>query len=156
MTTLEEFVREVDERIVTIFKEAGVVHAMWHVVPRKGKEIFVPSPTVKNKAILDKVMRAFFDKIDSVRFVLINEAWTLVGSDDDELHDAMLTGLEDHPDRVEILCYTAEDEMGRVVGMRSIIREEGEKPKLGPLTVERVKASEGRFVGMLPQRGRSS
>jgi len=156
MTTLEEFVKDVDEKIVMIFEEMGVVYAMWHIVPREGREIFVPSPTVENKAVLDKVMRAFFEKIDAVRFALINEAWTLTGADDDELNEAMLTGLKDHPDRVEVVCYTAEDEMGRVLGMRSIIREKGKKPRLGPLSVERVKFSEGRFVGMLPQRGRPS
>jgi len=155
MTTLEEFVREVDERIVQIFNEAGVVHAMWHIIPREGKEIFFPSPTVRNKSVLDKVMRACFERIDVVRFAYISEAWTLTGADDDELNDAMLTGLRDHPDRVEILCYTAEDEMGRVLGIRPIIREEGEKPRLGPLTVERTKYDEGRFVGMLPARGRT-
>jgi len=39
------------------------------------------------------------------------------------------------------------------MGVRYILRPEHGKPSLSPLQIDRWDNSEGRFVGLLPQRG---
>jgi hypothetical protein len=49
--------------------------------------------------------------------------------------------------------FSGEDHAGELLGKRRIERPAKGKPYLGPLEVEEYKTSEGRMVGMLPQRG---
>jgi hypothetical protein len=62
--------------------------------------------------------------------------------------------LADHPDRVEIVILSGEDETaGWCTARRVIIRPQHGKPYLGPLEIDVFEVSEGRMVGLLPQRG---
>jgi hypothetical protein len=90
-----------------------------------------------------------------VRYVYFAEAWTLHSNklvDDEELDRMMRKGLRNHPDRVEVVMFTAEDnEAGLISGHRKIIRDNG-RPHLGPLEMlPSGTISEGRMVGVLPK-----
>jgi hypothetical protein len=61
-------------------------------------------------------------------------------------------GLAGHPDRVEIVVFSAEDENeGQLAAHRLIIRGNG-KPTLGPLLFMDETMSSSRLVGLLPRR----
>jgi hypothetical protein len=95
--------------------------------------------------------------------LMIVEAWTAnlkpedVGKDWNEVRKHIPPGgVKDVPGREEVVWFQFEDqELGSRLAKRVIIRE-GDKARLGPLqwmTIERG-YSEGRFVGLLPVRGR--
>jgi hypothetical protein len=137
-----------------IFAVTGIVYPMWHTVTAAGDHKIINSPPGdKDTAAL--LIRAYFELHDVVRYVFVDEAWTLMvpTSRYSEMPDIMQRGLSDHPERVEVVMYQAEDASGAVTAHRNIIRPKTGKARLGPLHFFRSKQSEGRFVGMLPQRG---
>ena len=154
-TSLQDFIKFVDRRIVAIFKSTGVLYPMWHAITETGDHRIVTPPGDKDTA--SALMRAYFDLNDVVRYVFVDEAWTFMAPADispTELNRIMKAGLEDHPGRVEVVMYQAEDaRAGSATAHRVIVRPSRGKPVLGPLSFFETTQSEGRFVGMLPQRG---
>jgi hypothetical protein len=147
-----------------IFKAKGEIYPMWHAVTSDGKDIPIVSP-LEDKDLSVAMIRALFDLRDVVRYVYIDEAWTLsrmVRPDEDE--QVRREGISKHPDRVEIVMITGEDREygGQLMAHRNIIRPRKGKPYLGPLqSIEDLPfippggaaTTEGRMVGLLPVRG---
>jgi len=153
--TLEEFVKEVDSVVMVIFHQTGEILPMWHTVHANGEIKILPNPSVISKSLVSKIMRKWFAINEVVRYVYVNEEWSVMAKTEDvsSVKDHCETqSLEFHPDRVEILMYSAEDDSGQVTASRQIIREDGKLPALGELEITRASVSEGRFVGMLAPR----
>jgi len=154
--TLRDFIIKTDRKITPIFHVTGEILPMWHSITESGEHKITPSPPFdKDTAAL--LMRAYFAVNHVARYVFVNEAWQLcapTGLSDDELQEIARHGLSDHPSRIEVLMYQAEDETGVLTAHRVITRPgNGHRPKLGPLEFIQPTHSEGRFVGMLPVRG---
>jgi hypothetical protein len=131
--TLQEFVTGCSEAAAKVFHLRGHISPMWHVVTRDGKHLMTPSPCpYKDDAVAP-------------------------GEDVEALNarSRMLTGsLAHHPDRVEVLMLSGEDEnTGLCTARRVIHRPPHGKAYLGPLEIDTPTSSEGRMVGLLPQRG---
>jgi hypothetical protein len=136
------------------FAEHGVLNPMWHIACADGREMVLASPHPdKDAAAL--IVRAVFRQLDAVRCIYVDEAWTveIKLNNRAEVERVMRDGASGHPRRQEIVMFSGEDQFGALIGVRRIERPADAKPYLGPLDVEAPPASEGRFVGMLPQRG---
>jgi hypothetical protein len=137
------------------FAAKGVIHPMWHAFTSSGEQ-FIEAPPFDDKDLAAAMIRALFDLRDVVRYVFIDEAWTVERPiTDDEYRTVQRIGLSNFPGRSEIVMFSGEDREygGMITAKRSIIRPKG-KPYLGPLVWdERYTHSEGRMVGMLPARG---
>lgn len=155
--SMNEFIAFVSTQTEKIFRQTGRVLPMYHAIKRDGHHIVGPMPDA-NKDTAVAIVRALFELQDVVRYVFIDEAWTVCAKSEEA--DALRNmtenqGLASHPDRIEILMFHAEDENeGVTMGMRDIIRGKG-KTKLGPLKLERPNNMEGRMAGMLPRRTRA-
>jgi hypothetical protein len=135
------------------FAEHGVILPMWHLVRDDGRGVVLPSPH-PDKDVAVRMARTVFQRLNIVRYIFVDEAWQVELALDDVagLDRVQRDGAETHPRRREIVMFTCEDEFGQLLGMRSIERPADAKPYLGPLDVEQPLESEGRFVGLLPQR----
>jgi hypothetical protein len=120
------------------------------------------TPPLESKDLAIALMKAMFECFHVVRYVHFTEAWTLdyrgekarkITSED--LRKIKQEGLSQHPDRVEVVMFQAEDnEAGLITGHRPIIRPNGKKPYLGPIEyLSEGMESEGRLVGLLPRKG---
>jgi len=159
--TLHEFITGCSDAAAKVFHLRGHLSPMWHAVTRAGEHLMTPSPS-DDKDTAVALMRAMFELSDVVRYVFIDEAWQVEvarrpGEDVDALtaRSRKLGGsLKDHPDRVEIVVLNGEDEIaGICVARRVIHRPPHGKAYLGPLEIATPASSEGRMVGLLPQRG---
>lgn len=160
--TLQEFIVGCSYTAAKVFQLRGKLSPMWHAITRDGQHLMVPSPHPDKDAAVT-LMRALFELRDVVRYVLINEAWTVEveqrwpGEEVEALNERsrQLGGiLADHPDRVEVLMLIGEDETAGLCTARRVIhRPPNAKPYLGPLEIDEFEVSEGRLVGLLPQRG---
>jgi hypothetical protein len=132
----------------------GNVAPIWHMITKDGEEIIELQPSM-DKDTAAVLMRALMEIREVVRYVYFTEAWMVVlsrGNPDAKVDE--LASLSEHPDRVEVVTFQAEDSYnGMLSGHREIIRPKGGKPYLGPLTILPPMESRGRMVGMLPRRG---
>jgi hypothetical protein len=136
------------------FAQYGEITPMWHIVTGDGREMILQPPPV-DKDVGARIMRAALRKLDAIRCVFIDEAWTVEVKLDDaaEVERIEREGAATHPRRVEMLMFAGEDQMGQLIGTRPIERPPGGKAYLGPIEIESSPVSHGRFVGMLPPRG---
>jgi hypothetical protein len=109
---------------------------MWHVIEVSGQEHVLPTPADKDVAVA--LMRAFFAMRRIQRYVFIDEAWMVVARDENEsrarrLDEWKTRGIADHPDRQEIVLFSAEDaDLGMITAHRVIERPPGAIPILAP------------------------
>ena len=158
--TLRAMIEECSSRIEIVFQRQGEVRPMWHCVTSEGEEMAMAPPPFLSKDLAVTLMQAFFELKDVVRYVFVNEAWILQMTVDSDEAAASLArvneeGLANHPDRIEVVMFAGEDENGMLTAQRVIERPAGRKPRLGPLEFPDLTGvrSEGRMVGLLPQRG---
>lgn len=152
---LHALITTADKIASVLFVSTGSFRATWHSVTDTGEHRIVPSP-MADKEMSVRLMRAYFRVHRVVRYVFIDEAWSVMVPPDTskaEISNLMRQGLSEHPDRVEMLMYQAEDQRGELTGHRVITRPSGTWPRLGPLEVWRPQSSEGRMVGLLPPLG---
>jgi len=150
-----------------LFRKDGEVHPLWHMVKGDGTHVVSGAPTAnKNDAVA--IMRVAFHLFDVVRYVFVDEAWMVsaYGSENVAKTSEYVrshTGISEHPDRREVIIFSAEDRDGRqVIAQREIIRGKG-KPRLGPLVIiinplrdKPGGITEGRMVGLLSPRAGAS
>jgi hypothetical protein len=147
-----------------LFAREGIIYPMWHAITSTG-ETLIETPPFDNKDLAVAMIRALFDLRDVVRYVFVDEAWTLSRMlQPNEEEKAYREGLANHPDRIEIVMISGEDhECGQLMVHRNIIRPAKGKPYLCPLQSlddlpfippgAHATQSEGRMVGLLPVRG---
>jgi hypothetical protein len=159
--TLQEFVTGCSEAAAKVFHLRGQISPMWHAVTRAGEHLMTPSPS-NDKDYTVALLRAAFELHDVVRYVFIDEAWPLdlKRLPEEDLQALMTRGrsfgglLDRTPERVEVLLLMGEDETSGVcTARRVIVRPPHGKAYLGLLEIVTPKVSEGRMIGLLPQRG---
>jgi hypothetical protein len=136
------------------FRKHHELAPLWHCIDRDGAMHVVAAPDEsKNTAAI--LMRAFMQVHDIIRYCYAAEAWTVTGERDLDRYLARGGKVEHHPNRQEIITFSAEDESGQMTAHRLILRRIGKDPRLGPLVVNDMQgwSSEGLLVGMLPRRG---
>jgi hypothetical protein len=158
MTALHKLIEHASQATEKIFNMKGEVLPMWHCINVAGEEFVMPPPS-PDKDVAVVLIRVFFELHHIVRYVYIDEAWTVALGNPDtsklELDDVMKHGVRNHPDRQEVVLFSAEDDTGMLTASRTIIRPKHGRPKLGPLQFMPTEANqlEGRMVGLLTQRG---
>jgi hypothetical protein len=157
---LHELIEVASVAAERVFMKHGSVMPIWHMVTAGGEHLY-SGPLSNDKNIGVVLIKAFMLMKNVVRYVFVDEAWVLDRSqssiEPDEIARINREGLADHPERQEVLMFSAEDQnAGMLTAHRIIIREPGRKARLGPLITledERIKQSEGRMVGLLPAVG---
>lgn len=135
------------------FAARGFLSPMWHAVTADGEHIINGAPH-EDKDLSVAMICALFELADVVRYVYIDEAWTVRTTSNAEADEVQRTGAKNHPRRREVVLITGEDcECRQVVARRDIVRPARGKPYLGPLKILRPEQSEGRMVGLLPVKG---
>ena len=127
---------------------------MYHAIA--GDKVFIIPSLHPDKANAVALVKVLFAKHKVDRYVFMDEAWILEAHDRipsrEEMQRIQREGLEHHPDRREILMFSAEDRRGnRLMAHRFILRPERGKAKLSPLKVIDWTEGEtkGRMVGLL-------
>jgi hypothetical protein len=145
------------------FHDVGRIEPLWIATDQKGNQVVVPPPVpFVNEAAKDyavMVVRALFAFTGVTRYCFITESWLLTNDAGIDLDATQRDGISEHPDRKEVVIFTAESEVsGLVLAWRPIIRPSRGKAKLGPLVIEQRDGMtvEGRMSSMLPRRGRAS
>jgi hypothetical protein len=158
--TAKELIEFAAPKAAEMFETTGGLRPLWHIVCANGDHGVVASPFdgAEDKDLVAMAMREVFEKVDAVAFVFMCESWFRTGKDEIDVNKVMREGLHDDPKRQECLWYAAEDMQGEVTAYQLIERPEGPDGPgvLQPLTwLNRSARVEGRFVGMLPTRGRT-
>jgi hypothetical protein len=144
-----------------MFAKTGEISPMYHAVASNGEHFFSPALSA-DKDIGVAMIRALFDLRDAVRYIFIDEAWTLDKplTDPVELDWINRHGIRKHPQRVEVVMIVGEDrDAGMISARRRIIRPKKGRAHLGPLEIttdvggDKTVQTEGRMVGLLPVRG---
>jgi hypothetical protein len=156
MNTLRQFVEHASGTVEKVFRRVGVIKPMFHVVKRDGAEFVLPGDIGRDKDMTCVLARAAFEVVDAVRYLFVDEAWTVeaLGDNAEEIvREAIRVGVSNHPARKEVIMFSAEDEReGQMLARRVIIRPATGHAYLGPLVIETDNISEGRFVGLLPRK----
>jgi hypothetical protein len=152
---LREMVDGASDWALKCFKQEGAVAQVWFAVTAGGDRFAVPSPVPGNPDLSVIMIRALFELRDVVRYVFVSEAWTVLTSDLGDVEKARRFGARSHPDRVEVVALSGEDQESRqLTARRRIIRPQKAKAYLGPLEWDEPwDQSEGRVVGLLPIKG---
>jgi hypothetical protein len=156
MKTARDLVEFANERVTKIWKVCHEVLPMWHAVTADGEEFLVKQPC-PDKDLAAAMIRALFELRNVVSYVYFAEAWILetktADTTDAQLSDIISHGISNHPDRVDVVMFAAEDERGMVLARRSIVRPTDGVPTLSAIKYDDdLSRSEGRMVGMLPRR----
>jgi hypothetical protein len=160
--TKRDLIESASAQAESIFNKTGVVPPVWLVTTPDRRVLLPPPPHVRDKDIAMAMIRVALKKLDATACVYVDEAWLLMGraaKGQAEIEVAKVRGtIRDHPERVEVVVFNAEDATGMLMGYREIIRRPGSRARLGPLELplqdEPRTTYEGRMVGMLPQRGK--
>src|SRR4051812_11692741 len=90
----------------------GNVAPIWHMITADGEEIVELSPPIDDKDVSVMMIRILFELRNVVRYVYFAEAWMLAvtGKPSDEERARWSEGLSNHPDRIEVVTFQAEDE----------------------------------------------
>jgi hypothetical protein len=150
---LYAMIETASRNVEQMFAMARSVASVWHYVTADGNEVVMLSPPFLDKDLTIALMRTMLEVEEAVAVLYFDEAWTFVTSDLQEVADYLAHGLgaADHPRRVEIVHFTAEDDTGNLTAMRKIVRHRHRPPELGPLEFSDADMSVGRMVGLLPR-----
>jgi hypothetical protein len=154
---LVKLIEAASSSVEQIFAKAGSVASMFHYVKNNGDHIVTLAPVHLEKDEGFELMRTIFAIENAVAVMFIGEAWTFV-ADINEARAHVESGRSavDHPRRIEIVTFEAEDSTGTLSGRRTIERPAGKRPQLGPLEIETSKFATGRLVGMLPKPSKAT
>jgi len=162
MTTLHRLVEFASDFIEQHFAKAGEIKPLFHCVKRNGDHFVVPA-LINDKDGMSHAIRAICEKYDVTQVMFIDEAWRAEANTPEDMreleawldtHDGHLEGF---PKRIECVVISAEDENGQMLSGARQIRRDGDKATLGPLEIDwQPTHSEGRFVGLIPGRGKAN
>ena len=113
---------------------------------------FIPPGISKTRAI--KAMKELVEETEAVQCVFVDEAWMLERSCDvsrEQIEEEASKPLENNPDSIEIILFSAEcEDEGYLVGRRNITRPEGGgRPYLEPMQLSNVPKIIGSLTGLL-------
>jgi hypothetical protein len=125
---------------------------MYHAIKANG-ETLILTPQMDDKDISVAMVKAWFALNDIDRYVFIDEAWIVDSTQSGvniDIEKVRRYGVRNHPDRREVLMFSAENRKGEMrMAKQFILRPEVGRPTLSPLTFDEFDASEGRMVGLL-------
>jgi len=155
LATARELIEFAAPMAAQMFEKIGELRPLWHIVSADGEHGIIAAPMGDGfqKDIVDAAMRELFQELDAVAVVYMCEAWIRVGGP--ELDEQV--GLENDPLRQECLWFSAEDAEGSIIAYQMIDRPNGPGGPgwLQPLKwLNKQSRMEGRFVGMLPTKGK--
>jgi len=159
--TARELIEFAAPKAAEMFEKTGELRPLWHVVCANGEHgvIAAPMGSGPEKDIVAFAMREAMKRLDAVACLFMCESWIRSAkpgdADFDEFEHRRDLGRD--PKRQECLWFSAEDAEGNVTACQMIERPEGpDGPgRLQPLKMlDRVGRLEGRFVGMLPVKGK--
>jgi len=151
---LKALIKGASKNVETIFRKTGELLPMYHAVNRYGQTMIVPQPD-PDKDVSVALIKLLFAEEEVAYYCFISEAWMLdasKGVPKVDIAKIARQGLEYHPDRREIIGFSAESrDGGAQTARRFILRPEMGKPTLSPLIMDDMKGrtSEGRMVGLL-------
>ena len=136
-----------------LFRKQGVIYPMYHCIRADG-ETTILNALSEDKDLSVAMTKAWMHLNDIDRYIFMDEAWIVddrrgqLGLD---MEKVRREGLKNHPDRREIVMFSAENRRGeQLTAKRFILRPEIGKPTLSPLMIdEQFDHSEGRMVGLL-------
>ena len=149
---LRKFVEHAAERASRVFNRAGEFLPMYHYIDRDGKDFVVPAPPTQDKDAAVAIVRAVLEACGATRVAFLDEAWMLDAQRSGfDFEQANRDGISKHPDRIEVLLISAEDQNeGLVMASREIIRHDN-RVVLGKLKFMPDGGElQGRMVGLLP------
>ena len=148
--SLHQLIEYASGQVGKRFKNVGRILPMWHA--ETATESLVISATFANKNATTAALTELFREERVLRYLFIDEAWVIkrdIGIGADELKRMREVGISEHPDREEIVMFSAEDAKSTATGTRPIIRPAKGKARLGPLVIDTYTSMESRFGGML-------
>jgi len=150
LTDLIEFASTQAEKI---FRLQGVLYPLYHAITTSG-ETQILNAMDGDKDLSVAMTKAWFAINDVDRYVFIDEAWIVDDRDGKlglDVEKANRYGISNHPDRREIVMFSAENRKGeKRTARRFILRPEHGKASLSPLVIDPpFDHSEGRMVGLL-------
>jgi hypothetical protein len=154
--TLKDLIAFASAQAETIFRRNGELLPMYHAITADGQNVVIPQPGV-DKDFAVGLVKAAFELQNVETYVFFSEAWRLdtTRERDPDMSGIVRNGLEDHPDRREIVAFSAENRDGEMLtACRYILRPEHGKAKLSPLEFDDMSnvTSSGRMVGLLKRR----
>jgi hypothetical protein len=163
-TTANELIEFAAHNAAEMFKQMGELRPIWHVVCANGDHGVIAAPLGKGGAEKDVVadaMREVFRRMDVVACVFMCESWLRLARGAETLDEAAIKrkGIQDDPQRKECLWFAAEDAEGETTAYQLIERPDGPEGRgvLQPLTrLSKLSRMEGRYVGMLPVKGKAN
>jgi hypothetical protein len=155
MTQAQKFLAYADHVIAGIFKDAGEVQPMWHLVQENGPQLALLTPwnNAREKDAAADYIRAIIKERKIVRYAFMAETW-MVQADPADVESAVRLArrgqLSKHQDRREALIVQVEDrdtkeQLSRV---RFILRPEHGKATLSPPHQYDGEMVAGRFCKM--------
>jgi hypothetical protein len=162
MTTLREFIEKISAGADALFQATGRITPTYFIV-EAGDIVGIAAPPV-SKSLGVELMRHLFKKLDTKRYCYVDEAWLLVSPktvdiktiDDAKAWRESQPQPSDHPDRIEVVMFFAEDEAEGFYGARRMIETDADgKRTLGPLSGAESNPSMvmGQMTGLLPAKG---
>lgn len=153
LTTLRDLIQFASAQVMKIFAKTQIILPMYHAIKASG-ETMILQPPPGDKDLSVAMVKAWLALNDIDRVVFFDEAWIVddsrgqVGLDKEKI---MREGISNHPERREIIMFSAENRRGEMLTAKHfILRPEVGKAKLSPLTFDPVfDHSEGRMVGLL-------
>lgn len=151
---LKALIRLASSNADAIFGMTGQILPMYHAVSGEGEHMIIPQPD-PDKDIAAAMIRELFAERDIIYYVFLSEAWLLDTTKDmpqPDLGKIVAEGLEHHPDRREVVAFSAESrDGGSQTARRYILRPEHGRATLSPLLMDDMKGrtSSGRMVGLI-------
>lgn len=153
MIDLKSLIEFASTQAGKLFRKQGVIYPLWHAIGADGKTTILPALD-RDKDLSVALTKAWFVINDIDTYVFMDEAYIVAnrrGQLDLDIKRVKREGITNHPDRREIVMFSAENRRGeRLTAKRFILRPEIGKPTLSPLEIdEAFDHSEGRMVGLL-------
>lgn len=150
LKSLIEFASKQAEKL---FRLQGILYPLYHCIKANGDTVIL-NRMPGDKDLSVAMMIAWMHLNDVDRYCYMDEAWIVddrrgqLGLD---IERVKREGVKNHPDRREIVMFSAENRRGeQLTAKRFILRPEIGKPTLSPLEIdEPFDHSEGRMVGLL-------
>jgi hypothetical protein len=158
LTDLESMIKFASTQAEKLFRMQGVLYPLYHAITATGETMILPGLD-RDKDLSVAMTKAWMQLNDVDRYVFMDEAWMIddrrgqIGLD---IEKAKREGIRNHPDRREIVMFSAENRRGEsLTARRFILRPDVGKPTLAPLLIDEVfDHSEGRMVGLLNRENR--
>lgn len=153
LTDLKSMIEFASAQAEKLFRIQGVIYPLYHCIKTNGDNAIL-NQMDRDKDLSVAMTVAWMQLNDVDRYVFMDEAWIVddrkgqIGLDMEKIRRM---GISKHPDRREIVMFSAENRRGeQLTAKRFILRPETGKARLSPLVIdEAFDHSEGRMVGLL-------